>query len=138
MVKFMCRIQQRQKMKALARGRSKAECNGFFNGFVLHGRCGYGHGKRDDLQGVSGIYGDKYTVYYTPDECKNLLESTTGKFEGIGAVCRKNEMARLKLWMHMKMHQPMLQGYAMVISLHSRRHGYYGIGFNQYGGVDKR
>lgn len=36
-------------------------------------------------------YGDKYTVYYTPDECKNLLESTTGKFEGIGAVCRKND-----------------------------------------------
>lgn len=62
-------------------------------------------------------YGDKYTVYYTPDECKNLLESTTGKFEGIGAVCRKMMTARLKLWMHMKMHQPMLRGYATVISL---------------------
>ena len=36
-------------------------------------------------------YGDKYTVYYTPDECKNLLESTTGKFYGIGAVCQKSD-----------------------------------------------
>ena len=34
-------------------------------------------------------YGDKYTVYYTADEYKSLLESTTGKFSGIGAVCQK-------------------------------------------------
>lgn len=36
-------------------------------------------------------YGDKYTVYYTPEEYKSLLESTTGKFYGIGAVCQKSE-----------------------------------------------
>ena len=36
-------------------------------------------------------YGDKYTVYYTPDEYKSLLESTTGKFYGIGAVCQKSD-----------------------------------------------
>lgn len=36
-------------------------------------------------------YGDKYTVYYTPDEYKAILESTSGKFYGIGAVCQKNE-----------------------------------------------
>lgn len=36
-------------------------------------------------------YGDKYTVYYTPEEYEELLESTTGKFYGIGAVCQKNE-----------------------------------------------
>lgn len=34
-------------------------------------------------------YGDKYTVYYTADEYKSLLESTTGKFSGVGAVCQK-------------------------------------------------
>ena len=36
-------------------------------------------------------YGDKYTVYYTPDEYNAILESTSGKFYGIGAVCQKNE-----------------------------------------------
>lgn len=36
-------------------------------------------------------YGDKYTVYYTPEEYQSLLESTTGKFYGIGAVCQKSE-----------------------------------------------
>ena len=36
-------------------------------------------------------YGDKYTVYYTPEEYKELIESTTGRFYGIGAVCQKNE-----------------------------------------------
>jgi carboxyl-terminal processing protease len=36
-------------------------------------------------------YGDKYTVYYTPEEYKQLVESTTGTFYGIGAVCQKNE-----------------------------------------------
>jgi len=34
-------------------------------------------------------YGDKYTVYYTPDEYKSLMESTSGTFYGIGAVCQK-------------------------------------------------
>ncbi len=34
-------------------------------------------------------YGDKYTVYYTPEEYQSLLESTTGSFYGIGAVCQK-------------------------------------------------
>lgn len=38
-----------------------------------------------------GSYGDKYTVYYTPEEYKDLMESTTGRFYGIGAVCQKNE-----------------------------------------------
>lgn len=36
-------------------------------------------------------YGDIYTVYYTPEEYQSILESTTGKFYGIGAVCQKNE-----------------------------------------------
>lgn len=36
-------------------------------------------------------YGDKYTVYYTPEEYKSLVESTTGKFYGIGAVCQKSD-----------------------------------------------
>ncbi len=34
-------------------------------------------------------YGDKYTVYYTPEEYKSMMESTTGSFYGIGAVCQK-------------------------------------------------
>ncbi len=34
-------------------------------------------------------FGDKYTVYYTAEEYQSLLESTTGKFYGIGAVCQK-------------------------------------------------
>ncbi len=36
-------------------------------------------------------YGDKYTVYYTPDEYKTIMESTSGTFYGIGAVCQQNE-----------------------------------------------
>ena len=36
-------------------------------------------------------YGDKYTVYYTPEEYKSLMESTSGTFYGIGAVCQKAE-----------------------------------------------
>lgn len=36
-------------------------------------------------------YGDKYTVYYTPEEYQEILESTSGTFYGIGAVCQKNE-----------------------------------------------
>lgn len=36
-------------------------------------------------------YGDRYTVYYTPEEYQSILESTTGKFYGIGAVCQKND-----------------------------------------------
>lgn len=36
-------------------------------------------------------YGDKYTVYYTPEEYEALMNSTSGKFYGIGAVCQKNE-----------------------------------------------
>ena len=34
-------------------------------------------------------YGDKYTVYYTPEEYKSMMESTSGSFYGIGAVCQK-------------------------------------------------
>lgn len=36
-------------------------------------------------------YGDKYTVYYTPEEYESLMASTSGTFYGIGAVCQKNE-----------------------------------------------
>lgn len=36
-------------------------------------------------------YGDKYTVYYTPEEYEALITSTSGKFCGIGALCQKNE-----------------------------------------------
>ncbi len=36
-------------------------------------------------------YGDRYTVYYTPEEYKSIMESTTGTFCGIGAVCQQNE-----------------------------------------------
>jgi carboxyl-terminal processing protease len=36
-------------------------------------------------------YGDKYTVYYTPEEYKAMMESTTGTFYGIGAVCQKSD-----------------------------------------------
>ena len=36
-------------------------------------------------------YGDKYTVYYTPEEYKSLMESTSGTFYGIGAVCQKSD-----------------------------------------------
>ena len=36
-------------------------------------------------------YGDKYTVYYTPEEYKSLVESTSGTFYGIGDVCQKSD-----------------------------------------------
>lgn len=36
-------------------------------------------------------YGDKYTVYYTTEEYKALVESTSGKFYGIGAVCQLSD-----------------------------------------------
>ena len=36
-------------------------------------------------------YGDKYTVYYTPEEYQSLMESTSGTFYGIGAVCQKSD-----------------------------------------------
>lgn len=42
-------------------------------------------------------YGDKYTVYYTPEEYKVLVESTTGTFYGIGAVCQKSEDGSIKI-----------------------------------------
>ncbi|MDY5807586.1 MAG: S41 family peptidase [Lachnospira sp.] len=35
-------------------------------------------------------YDDKYTVYYTADEYKKLMESTSGKFYGVGALCSIN------------------------------------------------
>lgn len=38
-----------------------------------------------------GAYGDKYTVYYTPEEFKQMMESTSGSFYGIGAVCQMKE-----------------------------------------------
>ena len=36
-------------------------------------------------------FDDKYTVYYTADEYKKLMESTSGKFYGVGALCSINE-----------------------------------------------
>jgi len=42
-------------------------------------------------------YGDKYTVYYTADEYEALVESTTGKFYGVGAICAKNEDGTITL-----------------------------------------
>lgn len=36
-------------------------------------------------------FGDQYTVYYTSEEYKLLMESTNGTFYGIGAVCQKQE-----------------------------------------------
>ena len=36
-------------------------------------------------------YDDKYTVYYTADEYKKLMESTSGKCDGVGALCSINE-----------------------------------------------
>lgn len=42
-------------------------------------------------------YGDKYTVYYTPEEYASLMESTVGKFYGIGAMCQKNEDGTIQI-----------------------------------------
>jgi carboxyl-terminal processing protease len=42
-------------------------------------------------------YGDRYTVYYNPDEYKSILESTSGKFYGIGAACTKMEDGTIAL-----------------------------------------
>ncbi|MDD3240352.1 MAG: S41 family peptidase [Lachnospira sp.] len=42
-------------------------------------------------------FGDKYTVYYTAEEYKTLMESTTGTFYGIGAVCQKAEDGSIKV-----------------------------------------
>lgn len=42
-------------------------------------------------------YGDKYTVYYTPEEYKILKESTSGKFSGIGALCEKADDGSIRL-----------------------------------------
>lgn len=38
---------------------------------------------------VNGL-GDPYTVYYNEDETKDLLESTSGEYSGVGAVLTKN------------------------------------------------
>ena len=51
----------------------------------------------DIFKAYLNAYGDKYTVYYTPEEYKQLTESTTGKFSGIGAVCEKNEDGSIRL-----------------------------------------
>ncbi|MGN0319163.1 MAG: S41 family peptidase [Lachnospira sp.] len=42
-------------------------------------------------------YGDKYTVYYTPDEYKALMETTSGTFYGIGCTCQKTETGEVKI-----------------------------------------
>jgi len=41
------------------------------------------------LKAYVSAYGDKYTVYYTQEEYKKVLETTSGKFVGIGVACYK-------------------------------------------------
>ena len=36
-------------------------------------------------------YEDKYTAYYTEEEYKGIMETTNGKFYGIGAVCQLSD-----------------------------------------------
>ena len=42
------------------------------------------------LKGYVDSFNDPYTVYYTPDEYKDLMESTSGRFSGIGVVVQQN------------------------------------------------
>ena len=42
------------------------------------------------LKGYVNSLGDPYTVYYSPDEFKDLMESTSGRFSGIGVVVQQN------------------------------------------------
>ncbi|MDR3296171.1 MAG: S41 family peptidase [Clostridiales Family XIII bacterium] len=42
-------------------------------------------------KGMFSSLGDRYTVYYTPEEFRRQSESTRGEFSGIGAVLRKDE-----------------------------------------------
>ncbi len=42
------------------------------------------------LKGYVDSLGDPYTVYYSPEEYKDLMESTSGKYSGIGVVVQQN------------------------------------------------
>lgn len=53
--------------------------------------------KSNIFKGYLESFGDKYTAYYTPEEYKMLVESTTGTFYGIGAVCQKQEDGTIKV-----------------------------------------
>lgn len=48
------------------------------------------------LKAYVSAYGDKYTIYYTPEEYKSVMETTTGKFYGIGVTCQKEEDGSIK------------------------------------------
>ena len=50
------------------------------------------------LKGYVDALGDPYTVYYTPEEFADLLESNSGKFSGIGAVLQQDpETMKIKI-----------------------------------------
>lgn len=42
------------------------------------------------IKGYVDALGDPYTQYYTPEEYKDLLESTSGRYSGIGVVVQQN------------------------------------------------
>jgi len=42
------------------------------------------------IKGYVDSYGDPYTVYYTPEEYSELMESTSGVYSGIGVVVQQN------------------------------------------------
>lgn len=42
-------------------------------------------------------FGDKYTVYYTPEEYQSITQSTQGKYCGIGVVVSKNEDGTIRV-----------------------------------------
>ena len=42
------------------------------------------------LKGYLNALGDPYTVYYTPEEFNELMESTSGRYSGIGVVVQQN------------------------------------------------
>ncbi len=43
------------------------------------------------VKGYVDSFGDPYTVYYTPEEYKDLMESLNGTFSGIGVLVQKDE-----------------------------------------------
>lgn len=53
--------------------------------------------KNNIFKAYLASYGDKYTVYYTPQEYADIMQSTTGKFYGIGAVCQKAEDGAIRI-----------------------------------------
>jgi len=49
-------------------------------------------------------YGDKYTVYYTPEEYKSMMESTSGSLELV-RYARRLMMVQYLYLRHMRMHR---------------------------------